>query len=91
MLQNVSYLDYLGPDWKPEFDRPCTVISNHISIVDIFMAIYYVFPVFVAAEAVKLIPGIRIICDVLNTIYITRVGKDSTASKKLVFQQIREH
>jgi hypothetical protein len=36
----ICYKKYLGPDWKPSYDNPGSIISNHSSWVDILVHMY---------------------------------------------------
>ena len=48
-----DYSKYLGPDWKPSFKNPTTIIFNHSCYMDIVIAVLYKFPGFVAKDGVK--------------------------------------
>lgn len=37
---NICYEKYLGPDWKPSYENPGSIISNHSSWVDILVHMY---------------------------------------------------
>jgi len=36
----VNYKKYLGEDWKPDYDRPGSIVSNHQCWLDIMMHMY---------------------------------------------------
>ena len=65
------------------------MISNHRSFLDICIGVGYFAACFVAKEMVKKIPGVGRVSDLLNCIYVTRVGGDAAASRAKVFEQIR--
>ena len=83
----IDYSEYLGPDWKAEWDGAPTYISNHTSWLDIMYMVTHLFPGFVAKSAVKDTPLVGHLATILGSVYINRVG-DSKDSKKLVFQSI---
>lgn len=37
---DVDYSEYLGPDWKPSWENPGTVVSNHVSFTDVMCHMY---------------------------------------------------
>jgi 1-acyl-sn-glycerol-3-phosphate acyltransferase len=51
--KNYDYSKYLGPDWKPTFKNPSTIVANHSGYLDIILAGMYKFPGFVAKEGIK--------------------------------------
>ena len=85
---HADYSEYLGPDWKPEWDRPVTLVSNHVSFLDICFIIYWKFPVFVAAVRARNIPGVGAVTDALDTIYFERLGDNAKESRKQVMDKI---
>ena len=79
--ENVCYKEYLGPDWKADYDgmRCGTVISNHGAFLDTMVHSDGQLPSFVAKEGVKKIPGIGLIAKVSQSIFLDReslVDKD---------------
>jgi 1-acyl-sn-glycerol-3-phosphate acyltransferase len=86
--EKVSYKEYLGPDWKPEWEGAPTYIQNHTSFLDIMLALYTIFPSFVARENVKHLWGIGTIADTLKSVYVRRVGVGAKESKKEILKAI---
>jgi 1-acyl-sn-glycerol-3-phosphate acyltransferase len=40
-LTSACYKEYLGPDWKPKFDRSApTLVGNHTSWMDVMMLLH---------------------------------------------------
>jgi len=87
----ADYSEWLGPDWKAEWNRPVTLISNHVSFMDILLVIYWKFPVFVAATRAKHIPGVGAVTDALDTIYYERIGDNAKESRKQVMEKIGDY
>lgn len=85
----IDYKPFLGPEWKPKYEGAPTLISNHRSFLDICIGVGYFAACFVAKLMVKKIPGVGRVSDLLNCIYVTRVGDDAAASRAKVFEQIR--
>lgn len=51
--EKIDYKEYLGPDWKAEWDGAPTIIANHTSWLDIMYQIHLFFPGFVARSTVE--------------------------------------
>jgi lysophosphatidylcholine acyltransferase/lyso-PAF acetyltransferase len=85
---NIDYSEYLGPDWKAEWDGAPTYISNHTSWLDIMYIVTHFFPGFVAKAEVETTPGVGTLATLLGSVYISRVGDGSKDSKKLIFKSI---
>lgn len=83
----VDYKPYMGPDWKPSYDRPGTVISNHNYFMDVFAGIVLFAPGFVSKEMVKNIPFIGGACIATECIFIDRAG--DKAAKQKVAEEIK--
>ena len=45
-----DYRKWLGPDWKPEWNGASTIVSNHVSWMDIIITIAYFHPSCVAKK-----------------------------------------
>lgn len=45
-----NYKKWLGPSWTPEWDRPGTIISNHVSYWDYIIYLLLFSPGFVAKD-----------------------------------------
>ena len=69
-----DYRKWLGPDWKPEWDNATTIVSNHVSWMDIIVALVYFCPAFVAKKSVKSYPGVGRIAIAINSVFIDRAG-----------------
>jgi 1-acyl-sn-glycerol-3-phosphate acyltransferase len=70
---NIDYKEYLGPDWKAEWEGAPTYIANHTSFLDIMYMVTLVFPGFVARASVKTSPGVGALATLLGSVYINRV------------------
>ncbi|GMH43522.1 hypothetical protein BSKO_11444 [Bryopsis sp. KO-2023] len=67
-------------DWREVEDAQkdekfCTIVSNHVSWVDILMHMSRSFPSFVAKDATKAIPMVGLISQMLGCIYVKRENK----------------
>ena len=82
----ICYKKYLGPDWKPKYSGAPTLISNHRSWTDITIGVGHFCACFVAAQRVRSIPGVWRVTDLLQCIYVNRVGADAAASRAKVFE-----
>ena len=84
----IDYKKYLGPDWKPSYENPSTVICNHSTYMDtpIMMTMYS--PSFIAKDAVRKIPGVGYMAGLLGTLFVKRMSKDD---RKAMALQIQEH
>jgi 1-acyl-sn-glycerol-3-phosphate acyltransferase len=87
---NISYKEYLGPDWIPEWDEPCTVVGNHHTYFDNFVLIEWCMVSFVGKDTFKKIPFVTMIYQLLNIITLKRVGKDAEASRQKAIELIKE-
>ena len=80
---HIDYSEYLGPDWKADWDEAPIVIGGpHTSWIDDALGALMYYPSFVARHSVKKMFAINVISDSLNCIYIDRFGKDAKASAK---------
>jgi len=68
----VDYTPWLGPDWKPNWDKKnaSMLICNHTSWVEIFYALHDHLPSFVARIGTKHTPIIGRFSDYLNSILL---------------------
>lgn len=85
---DVDYSEYLGPDWKKEYNGASTLVSNHISFIDTVYAIYYYYPTIVSRESSKNIPFAGAALKAMNTVFVARAGKDAKESKRLAGEAI---
>lgn len=83
---NVCYKKYLGPNWKPKYSGAPTLVANHRSWTDIAIGVGTFCSCFVAADRVRSIPGVWRVTDLLQCIYVKRVGSDASASRARVFE-----
>ena len=83
--RKICYKKYLGPDWKPAYSGAPTLIANHRSWVDVTIGVGHFCACFVAALRVRSIPGVWRVTDLLQCIYVNRVGNDAAASRAKVF------
>lgn len=82
---HVNYSEYLGPDWKPSFENPSTVISNHQCFMDIICHMYRQPPSHVSKAGVFKLPFVGYLADVFGCLFIDRGNKDQ---KKDLLEQI---
>ena len=66
----VDYSLYLGPDWEPEYEGASTLISKHISWMDMLAAIILYFPAFAARASARNMPLLGNIMESMSTIFI---------------------
>lgn len=87
---DVDYKKYLGPDWKPSFDKrkAPTLVGNHTSWLDISFNLYLHLPSFVARASTKKVAFVGKYADFLNCIYVDRTNKES---KNDTVEKIGEH
>lgn len=85
----IDYKPFLGPDWKPKYEGAPTLISNHRSFLDICIGVGFFAACFVAKTILRKTPGIGRVSDLINCIYVDRVGDNAVASRAKVFEQIR--
>lgn len=78
---DFDYTEYLGENYDKK-DRPCTLVCNHSSWVDI---IYFLFcsyhPSYVSKDAIKKIPLINTMGQMMNCIYIDRESSKENKNK----------
>jgi lysophosphatidylcholine acyltransferase/lyso-PAF acetyltransferase len=86
----IDYREYLGPDWKAQWDGAPTYIGNHCSWLDIMYAIDIFFPGFVARSSVRDTWGVGPLSEMLGSVYINRVGEGSRDSKIGIFKAIND-
>lgn len=80
---DIDYSEYLGPDWKKEYEGASTLISNHVSWFDTCFAIVYYFPTLVAEVALNELAFIGSGLRAMSTIFLVRVGGDAKESKRI--------
>lgn len=73
---NIDYSAYLGPDWKPSWKNPGTVISNHSSFIDIMCHMYRQEPSHVSKAGVLNIPFVGKIASGCGCLFIDRAKKE---------------
>ena len=71
---NVDYKKWLGPDWKPRFDRVGIQVSNHQAWIDIMALLFFQFPSYVADSNVENLPGIGKIAHSAQCVFTKREG-----------------
>ena len=69
-----DYSKWLGPDWKPDWSNPSTIVSNHVSWFDIIVALVYFCPSFVSKNSVKKYPGVGRIAIAIECVFFDRAG-----------------
>ena len=83
-----DYSKWLGPDWKPEWSGAGTIISNHVSYMDILICLVIFFPSFTAKASVKGYPGVGQIATAIDCLFTERQG--SKSDKEAVLRQVSE-
>ena len=86
---DIDYSEFLGPDWKAEWDGAPTYVANHTSWLDIMYMITYFYPGFVARSTVEKSWGVGPLATILGSVYINRVDGSKDA-KKAIFQEIMD-
>ena len=76
-VKDVDYKKWLGPDWKPSFSNPSTIVSNHICWMDILIAQSIFFPSFVAKSSVRKYPFVGNIAAAIDCLFV-----DSASTKE---------
>lgn len=72
---NVDYKKYLGPDWKPSYEKPSTIVANHSCWVDIVLITLMKFPSFTPKIEIQKWPVIGQVCDIVfNSYFVNRAG-----------------
>ena len=87
---SIDYSEYLGPDWKAQWEGAPTLIANHTSWLDIMYTIGIFFPGFVARSTVQKMIGVGPLSEVLGSVFVGRVGEGAQESKKAVFKAIMD-
>ena len=82
------YKKYLGPEWKPSYDKPSTVICNHSSWLDTPVMMTMYSPSFIAKDSVKRLPGVGYMAKLLGSLFIDRSSKDARTA---MFEAIAKH
>lgn len=69
-----DYKKWLGPNWKPEWQGAGTLISNHVCWMDIVLTLSIFHPSFVSKASVKKYPGIGLIAQAIDCLFLDRGG-----------------
>lgn len=78
----ADYSEYLGPDYRSQDDVPAPIlICNHVSTIDHFILIMNYFPRFIAKIGIKNYPILGTFADVMNCLFVERVGENAKNSK----------
>ena len=72
MHPKVCYKKYLGPDWTPSYENPSTIISNHVSYLDIAMLMCRYLPSWCSDDQVERMPLIGTLARRAGTMYLNR-------------------
>lgn len=84
----ISYKEYLGPEWTPTYEGTSTLVFNHSSWVDILVGMWWNLPSFLSKNGVKSYPGVGIIAESIQCVFLNRVG--TKEEKRIALQQISE-
>lgn len=73
-----------------EGDRPCAIVSNHISYLDILYHMSSSFPSFVAKQSVSQMPLVGLLSKCMGCLYVQREGKtpNSKGVSSIVTQRL---
>ena len=69
-----DYSKWLGPDWKPQWSRAGTIVSNHVCWMDISLAMHLFWPSFISKASVKKFPVVGTIATAIGTLYVERAS-----------------
>jgi len=82
------YKKYFGEDYKIEYNSKFSCfISNHVSFIDILLAMTYYGTGFVSKASVKNTPIFGSICSSLQSLYVER---ENNENRQLIFHQLEE-
>lgn len=79
--RSIDYKEYLGPDWKQEWEGACIHVANHVGFIDVMVATYYLYPSFIARSTVKDNFFLRKIGEAARCLYVQRIGEGSKESR----------
>jgi len=83
---SITIIDELGYD--PKEAQKYTILSNHVSMIDILLWMSFAMPSFVAKEAVAKLPFIGRIATVMQCIYVDRLsGGAGNVTEKIIERQ----
>ena len=86
---HIEYREYLGSDWKASWEQaPIAIGGPHSTWHDFCVAIVQYYGAFVARSSMKKQFGFNVITDSLNTIYVSRYGKDAAKSAQETKEKI---
>ena len=76
---DVCYKEYLGPDWKPDYDisTTSTIINNHSSFLDAVVNTMLQLPSHIAKKETRNILFLGRISQACGCLYLDRVSKES--------------
>lgn len=69
-----DYTKWLGPDWQPSWENPSTIVSNHVSWMDILVALIFFCPSFLSKKSVRQYPGVGRIAVAIDCVFFDRGG-----------------
>lgn len=87
----IDYSSFLGPEWKPEYEGASTLVSKHISWMDMLAAVVLYFPAFTARASGRNMPLLGNIMESMSTIFIQRIGEDLKNQKRVALDKIQQH
>jgi len=76
-----DYTKWLGPEWKPEWTGAGTIVSNHVSWMDIVASTAYFNVSFVGKKSVRNVPGLGKIGSAFDCIFVDRAGSKEDNKK----------
>lgn len=69
-----DYSKWLGPNWKPKWTNPSTIVSNHVCWMDIVSSLMLFCPSFVSKASIRNFPGIGRIAVAIDCVFLDRAG-----------------
>ena len=82
----MDYSYYLGPDYKKTTVKPkrtSTIVSNHVSWLDVVVLITNFRPSFAPAKDFEHVPLLGTLCKALDSIFIPRGGSEEKKAQAL--------
>ena len=85
-----NYSKWLGPDWKPEWEGAGTIVSNHISWMDILVFLSEYCPSFISKMDVKNYYMIGHFAKAIGSFFVERTGT-TKEEKMAALKKIEDH
>lgn len=89
---HIDYKEFLGPDWKQEFEGASVIFANHTTWFDPAFMYFYYAPCMTAREGFRSTPFVGTMLNAVGCIFIKRTGgEDAKDSKKHALEAIGKH